>query len=71
VLIGLFLVSMQGCAGNDIAGTAHQVHSMTPCGMMMDAMMGNTHASVQGSGTAPGEGIPPAVDPSTEGGHVH
>ena len=37
---------IRGCASTDSGpmSMAHQIHSMTPCGMMMESMMGGGHS---------------------------
>lgn len=43
-LAGLLILS--GCATTEAGpmAMAREIHSMTPCGMMMDAMMGDGHS---------------------------
>jgi hypothetical protein len=50
------LIAFTGCASTDTGpiAMAKQIHSMTPCGMMMDAVMGNGHGGQDG-GEAPHE----------------
>jgi hypothetical protein len=73
VAIATILVTISGCAGPDTMSTVRDIHSMTPCGMMMGAMMGG-HGSHSSTITAPAnEPAYPSQASGTESqtGHVH
>jgi hypothetical protein len=37
-------IIFSGCASGGAISKAREIHSMTPCGMMMESMMGGGHA---------------------------
>ncbi|MBI5117701.1 hypothetical protein HZA56_14580 [Candidatus Poribacteria bacterium] len=75
VAIATILVTISGCAGPDTMSTVRDIHSMTPCGMMMDAMMGgHNHGTQPSAGTAsPDESAYPSQSGAAEqqSSHAH
>ncbi|MBI4831682.1 MAG: hypothetical protein HY801_09045 [Candidatus Lindowbacteria bacterium] len=72
-VVGTAVLALSGCASQDTMSTVSDIHSMTPCGMMMDAMMGgHNHGGQSQPPPAPSSaystGTEPAADPYT---HAH
>jgi hypothetical protein len=72
VLFVLFAGSIvfSGCAstGDGPLAAAHRIHSMTPCGMMMNAMMGNGHGGSEGDGAY--HEVASSIDTQMDSGQV-
>ena len=49
-ILAASLFILEGCASTETGpmSMAHKIHSMTPCGMMMETMMGNGHGNHSG-----------------------
>jgi hypothetical protein len=65
IVLAASFVVLTACAStfSDAAATGREIHSMTPCGMMMDAMM--EHGSVGQTGHDEGGGTSPSGDAQT------
>lgn len=52
LIVAATAVILVGCASTEprALSMAHTIHSMTPCGMMMEAMMGNGHSGHSNNG---------------------
>jgi len=70
-MLAASLIILAGCAGTESGpmATARKIHSMTPCGMMMESMMGNGH-----SGHSPNEAhneVESNIHSPSEEHHLH
>lgn len=72
VAFATVLTVVPGCANSGAMSAAHEIHSMTPCGMMMD-MVGRDHGGQPNHKVEHTTGVNEA-EPSSAGGnedHLH